>query len=331
VSAAGEAAPLVVEDLVTEFRVRRRRLWGSDRLRAVDGVSFTLQRGRTLGLVGESGCGKSTLGRTILGLTPATSGAVRLFGRNLLGLGEAARRALSRHIQVVFQDPYASLDPHFSIADVVGEPLRIRGDFSAEVVAGLLEQVGLSRSALEMRPAQFSGGQRQRIAIARALALKPDILILDEAVSALDVSIQAQVLNLLEDLQVAHRLSYLFISHNLGVVRHIAHEVAVMYLGRIVEIGPTRSLFAAPRHPYTQALLSAVPSPDPARRGRAERIVLQGDPPDPLAPPTGCAFRTRCWRADARCAAAVPQLTGDRRRVACFHAGAEDEAGDRRE
>ena len=321
--AEGQTAPplLAVENLVTAFRVRRSG-WRSDALRAVNDVSFALERGRTLGLVGESGCGKSTLGRTILNLTPALSGSVRFEGVDLLSLSGARRRDYHRRIQVVFQDPYSSLDPRFTVHDVIAEPLHIHNAYDPVRVEELIRGVGLSPSVLDLKPAQFSGGQRQRIAIARALALNPDMLILDEAVSALDVSIQAQVLNLLKDLQRRETLSYLFISHNLGVVRHIADDVAVMYLGRIVEIGPTRSIFAHPRHPYTRALLSAVPAPDPRRKTSRDRIVLQGDPPNPLNPPQGCAFRSRCYRARPECAAAPPALMAApddvRHRAACL-------------
>ncbi|MBL8589533.1 MAG: ABC transporter ATP-binding protein [Methylobacteriaceae bacterium] len=320
--AAQPAPPLLaVENLVTTFRVRRAA-WRSDELRAVNDVSFEIQRGRTLGLVGESGCGKSTLGRTILALTPAASGKVRFEGVDLLALSGARRRDYSRRIQVVFQDPNASLDPRFTAHDVIAEPLRIHDAYDHGRVEELMRGVGLSPSVQDLKPAQFSGGQRQRIAIARALALSPDMLILDEAVSALDVSIQAQVINLLKELQARQTLSYLFISHNLGVVRHIADDVAVMYLGRIVEIGPTHRVFSQPRHPYTRSLLSAVPAADPRRKASRDRIVLQGDPPNPLNPPEGCAFRTRCYRARPECRSASPPLAAAPfdagHRVACL-------------
>ena len=327
----GQASVLQVENLVTEFRVRRRSGWGRDVLRAVNGVSFEIMAGRTLGLVGESGCGKSTLGRTILGLVEASGGSVRFAGVDLLSLSARARRAFRRNIQVVFQDPYASLDPRFSVHDIIAEPLRIHDCYEPGRIGALLHEVGLPRDALDLRPGQFSGGQRQRIAIARALALKPDLLILDEAVSALDVSIQAQVLNLLKALQRKESLSYLFISHNLGVVRHIAHDVAVMYLGRIVEMGSTAQIFRSPRHPYTQALLSAVPLPDPSRRQARGRIVLRGDPPDPIDPPVGCAFKTRCFKARAECGSGVPGLvdvgSGQGHRVACLFPELDASAG----
>jgi oligopeptide/dipeptide ABC transporter ATP-binding protein len=324
---AGFDAILRVRDLQTHFKVRRKRGFGSDTLPAVDGVSFAIRRGETLGLVGESGCGKSTLGRTILGLHEPVGGSVRLDGHELVGLGRRRRRPLCKRMQVVFQDPFASLDPRMTIHEIVAEPLRINGVYSPARVAEMIACVGLGEDAAQRRPAEFSGGQRQRIAIARALALGPDVMILDEAVSALDVSIQAQIVNLLMRLQREMGLAYLFISHDLSVVRHISHQVAVMYLGRIVEIGGRDQVFGAPAHPYTQSLLSAKPSPDPARRGARRRIMLRGDPPNPLAPPSGCAFRTRCFKAQARCEIERPDLTartGPDHFSACHFAGPAD-------
>jgi oligopeptide/dipeptide ABC transporter ATP-binding protein len=299
---------LRVEDLYTHFKIRKPGGFGKDTLRAVDGVSFTVRRGETLGLVGESGCGKTTLGRTILGLHVATRGAVYLDGQNLIGMPPAGRRRLRRQLQVVFQDPYASLDPRLTVHDVIAEPLRINRMYRPQRIPELLEQVGLEPEMARLRPAQFSGGQRQRIGIARALALEPQLLILDEPVSALDVSIQAQVVNLLKRLQRELGLTYLFIAHDLSVVRHISHRVAVMYLGKIVEIGDRDQVFAAPTHPYTKSLLSAVPVPDPVGRAQRRRIVLEGDLPNAVNPPAGCSFHTRCFRAEDVCTVDEPEL-----------------------
>lgn len=314
---------LIVDHVRKEFSIRRAKGWGTDKLVAVNDVSIEIKEGETLGLVGESGCGKSTLGRVVLNLHPATSGSIMLRGKNLLNLSARQFRAVRKEMQVVFQDPYASLDPRMSIAEIIAEPLRINGIYDAARVTELLNQVGLSPEAASRKPSEFSGGQRQRIAIARALALRPNLLILDEAVSALDVSIQAQIVNLLQDLQKELGLSYLFISHDLSVVRHISDRVAVMYLGQIVETGTRDQVFDAPAHPYTQALLSAIPSPSAARAGK-KRIILKGDLPNPLKPPSGCVFRTRCFKAQDICAQLNPELlprTGPGHLSACHFAG----------
>jgi oligopeptide transport system ATP-binding protein len=281
-------------------------------VRAVDGVSFDLQQGQTLGVVGESGCGKSTLARLLLRLIESTSGAVRLNGEDLLALKPAQLRERRRDMQIVFQDPYASLDPRMSIGDAIAEPLDIhnigtRAERRAQVLQWL-DRVGLPRNAAERYPHEFSGGQRQRIGIARALALRPKLLILDEPVSALDVSIQSQVLNLLTDLKSEFGLTYIFISHDLSVVEHIADHVAVMYLGVIVEQGPSEAVFKSPLHPYTQALISAVPNPDP--RIKRQRIILGGDPPNPANVPSGCRFHPRCFKAQAICTSVPPPAFG---------------------
>jgi len=277
----------------------------------VDGVSFHLEKGETLGLVGESGCGKSTTGRAVLRLLPVTSGEVMFQGKNLLAMhGEELRRA-RQQFQMVFQDPFASLDPRMTVGEIVGEPLDAHGMISAkgrrnEKVAAMLEEVGLDASVLNRYAFEFSGGQRQRIGIARALVLNPSLVVADEPVSALDVSIQAQVINLLAELREKLSLTYLFIAHDLSVVKHISDRVAVMYLGRIVETARTDELFSDPMHPYTQALLSAAPVPEPGKKG--ERIILGGDVPSPLNPPSGCAFHPRCFRAMDRCSREVPEL-----------------------
>jgi peptide/nickel transport system ATP-binding protein len=292
-------------------------------LSAVRDVSLALAAGRTLGLVGESGCGKSTLGRLILRLIDPSGGMIRLKDDDITTMRPARLRPKRSELQVVFQDPYASLDPRMTVHEVIAEPLRINRRYDRKRIEELLVAVGLSAEHAQRRPPEFSGGQRQRIAIARALALGPDIMILDEAVSALDVSIQAQVINLLKDLQSKFRLSYLFISHDLSVVHHISDDVAVMYLGKLVEFGSRDQVFHSPAHPYTQALLSAIPTPDPGRARDGSRIVLSGDIPNPLAPPSGCAFRTRCFKATDHCAEVEPVLserTGSGHLSACHFA-----------
>lgn len=303
---------LRVEGLVKHFPSRaglgRHRVV----IQAVDGVNFRLAAGETLGLVGESGSGKSTVARLVMRLLEPTSGQITFRGRDITNLGQSQLRPIRRQMQMIFQDPFGSLDPRMTVNRIVAEPLQIHGLWERVAgerrVAELLEMVGLSTEHSTRYPHEFSGGQRQRVAIARALALNPQLLILDEPVSALDTSIQAQIINLLEDLQAQLDLAYLFIAHDLSVVRHICDQVAVMYLGKIVETGPEREVYERPTHPYTQALLSAVPVPDPDARGVRNRIVLEGDVPSPASPPSGCRFRTRCWKAANRCATEEPDL-----------------------
>ena len=311
---AGEAI-LSVRDLIKHFPVRVGVLFKRTigQVRAVDGVSFDLLPGETLGVVGESGCGKSTLAQVLMRLEPPTSGTALFEGRNIFKMRGAELRRLRRNIQIVLQDPYTSLNPRMTVGDIVGEPFEIHSDVAPKgsregKVRELLDVVGLNPEHINRYPHQFSGGQRQRIGIARALALRPKVIICDEPVSALDVSIQAQVMNLLGVLQGEFGLSYVFIAHDLSVVRHLSDRVAVMYLGKIVEIGTEAQIYEHPTHPYTQALLSAVPVPDPTLRGQRQVIRLEGDVPSPVDPPSGCRFRTRCWKAADRCANEEPEL-----------------------
>jgi peptide/nickel transport system ATP-binding protein len=302
---------LEVRDLAKSFFSAPGPLGGKRQvLKAVDGVSFTLRRGETLGLVGESGCGKSTTGKTLLRLLEPDAGEVLFHGENILQRSTRAMRPLRREMQMIFQDPYASLNPRQRIGDIVGEPLRIhrlaKGRALHQEVLRLLGTVGLKEEHIYRYPHEFSGGQRQRIGIARALAVRPSLIVADEPVSALDLSIQAQVVNLLQDVQEQFELTYLFIAHDLSVVEHISDRVAVMYLGRIVELADATDLYRAPRHPYSEALLNAVPLPDPERR-RARRL-LQGEPPSPLAPPPGCHFHPRCPYARDLCREQYPAL-----------------------
>jgi oligopeptide/dipeptide ABC transporter ATP-binding protein len=305
---------LEVRNLVKHFEVGGGMFGGRRGIvRAVDGVSFTLRRGETLGLVGESGCGKTTTGRCILQLEQPTSGEIVFEGRSLAGLDPSELRAVRRRMQVIFQDPYSSLNPRMTVGDMVGEPLSVHGIVKGagarrDRVRELLRQVGLLPQHALRYPHQMSGGQRQRVGIARALAMEPSLIICDEPVSALDVSIQAQIINLLEDLQSELGLTYLFIAHDLAVVRHISDRVAVMYLGKIVEMADRKTLYDDPLHPYTRALLSAVPIPDPELEEHRERLVLGGEVPSPLNPPSGCVFHPRCPIAVDRCRGTVPEL-----------------------
>ena len=333
-SPTGEVV-LDVHDLVKHFPLTTgivfKRHVGD--VKAVDGVSFQLHRGETLGIVGESGCGKSTLARLLLLLETPTSGRAEFKGKDIFSARGKALKTLRRNIQIIFQDPYSSLNPRMTVGDIIGEPYDIhpevapRGDRRRRVQE-LLDVVGLNPEHINRYPHQFSGGQRQRIGIARGLALRPEIIICDEPVSALDVSVQAQVVNLLEKLQDEFGLSYIFIAHDLSVVRHISDRVAVMYLGRIAELGTDLQIYESPAHPYTQALLSAVPVPDPSVRGQRQQIILAGDPPSPANPPSGCRFRTRCWKATEKCALEVPELIvrpGVDHEAACHYAAVRED------
>ena len=320
---------LEVRDLKKHFPIKSgvlKRQTGT--VYAVDGVSFDVEKGETLGLVGESGCGKSTTGRAVLRLIEATSGSVTFEGIDVMKAGSGDMQKLRRDMQIIFQDPYASLNPRMRVRDIVGESLKIHDigtpDERKKRVFELLETVGLNAEHAERYPHEFSGGQRQRIGIARALTLKPKLIICDEPVSALDVSIRAQVINLLEDLQDEFELTYVFIAHDLSVVKHISDRVAVMYLGKVVEISDSRLLYDFPQHPYTEALLSAVPIPDPHTERARRRIILEGDVPSPANPPKGCVFHPRCPRAQEICTTAMPQLTstggdaGEPHEMACY-------------
>jgi oligopeptide transport system ATP-binding protein len=324
-----DGALLEVEGLQKHFLLKGSWITGrpSETVRAVDGVDFRLDAGETLALVGESGCGKTTTARLVLRLLEPTAGSIRFGGRDITRLGRAALKPIRREMQVVFQDPYASLSPRLNVEQIVGEPMRVHGVGGTHVerrrlIGDMLERVGLDRDRMAQFPRQFSGGQRQRIGIARALALHPRLIVADEPVSALDVSVRAQIVNLLDDLQRELDLAYLFIAHDLAVVRHFAHRVAVMYLGVVVEEGPTDRLFRSPHHPYTEALLSAVPVPDPKAAQR--RIVLEGETPSPKQIPPGCRFHTRCPIATEICARIEPpaEAVASGHLVACHHAKA---------
>ena len=328
VNAAGDRPILEVRGLVKHFPIGRGLAWRrqSGVIRAVDDVSFELRRGETMGLVGESGCGKSTVARTLLRLEEPTAGEALFHGHDIFTASEAELKEMRRRIQVIFQDPYASLNPRMRVEDIIGEPWIIHPDLvprseRPDRVRELLESVGLRGEHADRYPHEFSGGQRQRIGIARAMALNPEVLICDEPVSALDVSVQAQVVNLLEEIQDRFGIAYIFIAHDLSVVRHMSHRVAVMYLGRIVEIGEEEQVYNRPRHPYTKALLSAEPSLDFSGARKRKRIILEGEVPSPANPPSGCRFRNRCWKAQDICAGTPPALeeaSESGHRAACY-------------
>jgi oligopeptide transport system ATP-binding protein len=326
-SSNGDTPLLEIDHLVKYFPIKSGILIDRvvARVQAVDDVSLTVNEGETLGLVGESGCGKSTLCRTLLQLLAPTSGSVRFEGRELVGLSRRELRPIRKEMQMIFQDPYASLNPRKRVGQIVGDPLHLQGLASGNElkrqVQELLERVGLSSEHYNRYPHEFSGGQRQRIGIARALALKPKLIVADEPVSALDVSIQAQIINLLDDLQDEFKLTYIFVAHDLGVVRHVSDRIAVMYLGKIVETAPAEQLYTSPVHPYTEALLSAVPIPDPRENEARDPDVLEGDVPSPVNPPSACRFHTRCPHATEICSEVEPLLEpyGRGRIAACHH------------
>ncbi|MFL6468287.1 MAG: ABC transporter ATP-binding protein [Pyrinomonadaceae bacterium] len=303
---------ITLEDLQVHYNIGGGLFGRSQTVKAVDGVSLEIKKGETLGLVGESGCGKSTLGKAVLRLTEPTGGRVLFNGKDLAHLPNSAMREQRKHLQMIFQDPYASLNPRMNVGQIVGEPIRTfslaNGNSVEQMVGDLMETVGLNRRFIKRYPHEFSGGQRQRIGIARALAVDPEFIVADEPISALDVSIQAQIMNLMERLQAEKGLTYLFISHDLRAVRHLSDRVAVMYLGKIVELAPGKDIYSDPLMPYTRALISAVPVPDPVIEARRERIILKGDVPSPINPPSGCPFHTRCPYAIEECRSIVPQL-----------------------